>query len=189
MAAHRGRHKKRAAAEAALDEPDPQDGHNEGPASVRMPGPSLITGVLQEWALGTVSAPRLQKLVHQAYNDQVQLLHSLGLSADHIHPDLKALAQLGNWGKSQQHIAEALLNWLGAPCAPTTFVAKIPLKTLKGSGDEVGTRTDVDFPLLLPHVCFAHAWQESRSRFDAVFFGNMDGETSRKAFWQELGSG
>ena len=98
MAAHRGRHKKRAAAEAALDEPDPQDGHNEGPASVRMPGPSLITGVLQEWALGTVSAPRLQKLVHQAYNDQVSLLHSLGLSADHIHPDLKALAKLGNWG-------------------------------------------------------------------------------------------
>ena len=49
-------------------------------------------------SMGEMSAPEIRALAILAYEDQVQLLTSVGLSGDLAHSDLYHLAKLGSWG-------------------------------------------------------------------------------------------
>ena len=89
----RGRHKRKNAKEEDMV----VGGHEEveGGSSGNSRDSTFVRALLKDWAMGMISAPRLQKLARHAYEDQKALLSSLGLSIDHISLDLKQLASLG----------------------------------------------------------------------------------------------
>ena len=91
----------------------------------------------KEWSWGRQTAPGIQCEMSKAYNDQVKLLTRLGLSADHVMPELRALAKMGNWGTSPQNCHDQLLNHLGQPITPppTCFPIKYKVGKKKGGGD------------------------------------------------------
>ena len=144
--APRGRHKRRQAADAARATEDGPPGPDADPTN-----PTLIKELLKEWSMGLISAVRLQKLAHRAFEDQKSLLKSLGISPDHIHANLRKFASLGDWGRTPNHINEALLTCLGKPRCPDAFVVQAPGVLLKSAGDAVDSTGPMDIGILLPH--------------------------------------
>ena len=102
---------------------------------------ALATHILRQWAWGELSASNVQQLAMHAYNDQAELLKSLGLSPDLANPHLFRLARLGSWGKHASNIHSQLLTYLGDPMTPPYFAHTVPMILPKAKTFEVSTTT------------------------------------------------
>ena len=147
----------------------------------------LVAHLVFEWSWGHVSAPGMQAIAHKAFNDQVALLSSLGMSPDNISSTLKKVASLGTWGKNDQNCNRELLQWLGEPDTPPPFMHPVPLKVPKATEGEPEIRTS-DFPIFLPHVWFSHYYNTNRPKFESLFLGDHKSSNQIAAFWTELSS-
>eukprot|EP00969_Alexandrium_andersonii_P124608 5507405-Alexandrium_andersonii.AAC.1 len=147
---------------------------------------TFVRALLKDWSLGMISAPRLQKLAWHAYEDQKALLARLSLSTDHISEDLKKLACLGSSGQHPQHVQEALFNYLGSPCTPTSTPFEIPVVVQKAKADRPAVTSTTPLPILLPHEVFAHWYHTHRDVFNKLYLGECQAAAQRKGFWKEL---
>ena len=151
---------------------------------------SLAEHLLRQWAWGQISSNTLQQISMHAYDDQVNLLESMNLSADRACPKLQAMARLGNWGQQPGNVQVQLLSWLGAPSTPPCMMHKVPVLVTKSrAGVAASSGADgqeIDFPVLLPHVLFAWLYDNHRDRFNKLFLGACPRKADVGAFWKEM---
>ena len=73
---------------------------------------SLISYLLDEWWIGRISAPQIQRITMKAWGDQKQLLRRLKISEDHADEELHKLARMGTYGTHSNHCHDDLMNYL-----------------------------------------------------------------------------
>ena len=145
----------------------------------------LVDSNIKAWAWGDLSATFVQKQAANAYYDQARLLKSIGFSEDCISVTLKRVASIGSWGKHPGNCHESLRAFLGEPNVPSPFLHDVPMLLKKSKGGVANVTDVVKFPVLLPHVLFAHYFHTDRARFQSLFLGDQTPE-SMEAFWSEL---
>ena len=143
----------RAQEEAA--EPAPQDSH-------------LAKMLIEKWAWGGLSTPDLQKLASAAFKDG---LH---------HPQVRALAALGAWGKYPANMQRDLLQAVGADCKLKFATCHFKVSLLGPKG--VGLPTDVT--MILPHKLFSMLYHHRPAAFQSSVLGGGPGNI--RAFWRAM---
>ena len=146
----------------------------------------LVMHLLREWAWGHVSASKAQQLAKKSYDDQLKLLSDLGISGDRANPTLKRIASLGASGKFPNNCHAELLKYLGEPSTPAPMLHKVALQRLKISTARPDEIVEVDQPIFLPHVMFAHYYNNDRDRFNELFLGPFADPKTIESFWGEL---
>ena len=92
--------------------------------------------LVQEWALGGITANGVQREALQSYKDECRVLRSLGISTDRAHHTLAHLAGLGSFGKNLNNCRTELLTFLGCPSTPAPLMHKIHVKVMKVESEE-----------------------------------------------------
>ena len=146
---------------------------------------SAVLFLLQQWAVGLLSAPEVQRHAMHQYTDQLRLLRTVGANPDLADKSLGALARLGTSGRYTNNINTELLRYLGDPEFPPPYSQPIPMLRLKPSGDEYGSEILCDFPIFLPHVLFNYLYTHDRARFNELYLGGLNVEARENA-WNEL---
>ena len=149
-------------------------------------GSVLFTLLLQQWACGHMSAPKVQETAYAAYQDMVSMLAGLNLSSGHVDSSLISLAQLGSWGAHPNHIHEQRLAFLGEPVSVKATLYTIPCLAQKQKIHTPWRAENTRFPIVLPHEIFAHTYQHNPKRFRQLFLGDKTTPSERAAFWHEL---
>ena len=146
----------------------------------------LYRHLVREWAWGGLSACEAQRLASLAHADEQSLLLRLGMSRDYGCPQVKSLAAIGAWGRYPGNCARDLIRLLGEPRSPPLVSFPIPLKILTPARHMPAVQ-NIEQAMFLPHVQFAHMWNDRKDMFDEVMLGGGDHPASTPArFWTEL---
>ena len=135
----------------------------------------LYRHLVREWAWGGLSACEVQRLASLAHADEQSLLLRLGMSRDYGCPQVKSLAAIGAWGRYPGNCARDLIRLLGEPRSPPLVSFPIPLKILKPARHMPAVQ-NIEQAMFLPHVQFAHMWNDRKDMFDEVMLGGSPGE-------------
>ena len=103
------------------------------------------------------------------------MLQRLRLSPEHIPDSLRAIAALGNWGRSPGNVQRDLLRYLGDPSPPKPLQVDTPVRIVKPS--RLPRVANVETSFLLPHVEFAYLFARERRVFNEFMLGRLDGST------------
>lgn len=153
----------------------------------------LAKHLLKEWSWGHLSATKVQQSAFKSYVDQVALLDKFGISRDTTSRSLERLAKLGSWGKHEGNCHTELHTYLGEPGIPKALFHDVPLTIPKRNKlDDV----DADavekivptkkYPILLPHVMFAHYYSTDKDRFNELYLGDCQSPEKLAEFWETL---
>jgi len=185
FATGRGGRRQREAARAALVEGETQAG--AAVVSTAVPGITsrLVASLIADWGWGKLSAAEVQRLGHNAWQDQKALLERVGASSGEIDQGLVAIAKLGNWGQYPANMHRELVSWLGEPTPPKPMDIEIPVRI--GKPGRLASTSNVETGILLPHVEFANLFLKKRSVFNKFMLGlsdmSDDTESVAKEFW------
>ena len=87
--------------------------------------------LVRKLAWEVFSSPDVQCQAALAYNDQVKMLKSLKINADHAHKDLLRMAKFGSRGRQPNNIHGQLQKLLGEPDAPTPTAFRVDADYLR----------------------------------------------------------
>ena len=144
--------------------------------------------VVKEWTTGGKSARKVQAEARHAYDDVVETLRKCGKSPDYAPQSLKALSQLGTWGKFPGNINRELKTWLGASDEPSPYMQLVWMniskpRKLLGKAKRLPKMQQVLFPILLPHLLFHFLFTCRNDDFKDMFIGAGAGNPV-ESFWE-----
>ena len=164
--------------ERALSEALAQHGVVGQPAAAtaELPGKfdsRLVYGLLLEWAWSAkdASAVKIQLRCHEAVKDQEELLESVGKSKDCASKSLRAFSMIGSSGRCPANCHRDLLLFLGTPNAVKSTDFLVPQKIAKPKAGAPAVQ-NIKMHFCLPHVQFAHLYQEHPQRFEEIYLGD-----------------
>ena len=123
----------------------------------------------------------MQRTAKLAFDDQTELLRSLGLSEDFADQTLRRLSSLGRSGTVPGNVHRDLVLYLGEPSTPKTFKTSIHVQLQKGKKGKSNV-VSVNMSFLLPHEYFNYLYTKRRSAFDSIILGGDP--NTLPSFWQ-----
>ena len=114
----------------------------------------LALYLVRRWAWGHKSSAEVQREALKAYEDELDLLDRVSMSADYASKSLKCLAWLGSKGALGGNIFRDLKTLLGDPKMIECAWEMVPMVVAKPEHGAETVRV-APFPLLLPHEMFA----------------------------------
>lgn len=141
----------------------------------------MVSELVKAWANTEMPAVKVQFWAHQCYLTLKVVLESLGQNTRHIPEALRALAELGRWGRNPQNCARDLREYLGQPSSvpPPEFV-DLHVKVLK----PFPRISQEPMPFYFPHLVIAHMFSTDRQQFDEFMLRGNPNELEK--FWSEI---
>ena len=141
---------------------------------------------LKKWSKGILHATQVQELCHHAYKDQINLLHNIGASTEHVNPLLAKISRLGNWGTNKGSMHRDLIKFLGAPTGvPEPLLVPVKCIVAKPGIGRPPIQT-VDVPVMPPHLVIHELFHNNRARFDDLMFGQPFDPAQLRDFWKTV---